>query len=165
LRQEETALTAELFDAEQRIRSVDREHLIIVDRDGTVVYEAAGGADSVQFPRPVARGRIVLHNHPNGSSFSRKDVQELFLSRALEFRLVTPAHRHWMRVPSSASLRPAQRRIAEVYFEEMEALREEMTRAGPTFDTAIVDREHLHRVWTRIAAEFGWNYGREEVMP
>ena len=53
------------------------EHLIAHDDDGFVSVYTHGGKSSVGFTPDQVEGKHVIHNHPNGSNFSKADLDNL----------------------------------------------------------------------------------------
>lgn len=53
------------------------EHLIAHDDDGFVSVYTHGGKNSVGFTPNQVEGKHVIHNHPNGSNFSKADLDNL----------------------------------------------------------------------------------------
>ena len=53
------------------------EHLIAHDDDGFVSVYTHGGKSSVGFTPNQVEGKHVIHNHPNGSNFSKADLDNL----------------------------------------------------------------------------------------
>lgn len=51
------------------------EHLIAVDSQGFTHTLNHGGTNSVSVSRSDARGKLVIHNHPNDGIFSRADLR------------------------------------------------------------------------------------------
>lgn len=63
--------------ANERIRGLDHEQMVIVGQDGYVLAAVDGGEHAVSVTANAARhikGNDVLHNHPNGSTLSPADV-------------------------------------------------------------------------------------------
>lgn len=56
------------------------EHLIAHDDDGFVSVYSHGGKHSVGFTEEQVNGKHVIHNHPNGSNFSKTDLMNLSTS-------------------------------------------------------------------------------------
>lgn len=54
-----------------------KEHLIAVDENGFTYALNHGQRDSVGYDRSEVVGKFVIHNHPNGSVFSRQDLRGL----------------------------------------------------------------------------------------
>lgn len=54
-----------------------KEHLIAVDENGFTYALNHGQRDSVGYDRSEVAGKFVIHNHPNGSVFSRQDLRGL----------------------------------------------------------------------------------------
>jgi hypothetical protein len=70
------------------------ENLLILDHTGGFVHEAAGNDDSVPFPvSSRLRGSFTIHNHPEGTPPSAKDLEHLVHHRFGFVRVVTPFSR------------------------------------------------------------------------
>ena len=156
-----------MADSEERIRAIEeqirdlmRERMLIVDAEGAVVLESQGREDAVFIPEPMARGRIVIHNQPNGTSFSRTDVRVLLSTGAAEFRVITAQYRYRLLLPPVQQWSEIEGIVNQVYFDELEVLAAQVRTTMLTAEEAA--REHLHRVWQRVAERLGWDYWREE---
>lgn len=57
--------------------SSKEEHLIAMDDDGFVSAYTHGGKSSVGYSPGQVAGKHVIHNHPNGSNFSKADLDGL----------------------------------------------------------------------------------------
>ena len=168
---------------EEEIKFNRFESAFAVDEAGNVVMDKAGEQFHVGFtPEEVERlraGRDVIftHNHPRGwehpadsplrggSSFSDMDVRFACQTELAEMRVVTPRHRYFVRpsargwsldfwdafVGTSYTLHEADVRR---HFRLLVA-RRQVTAEEAGSETA-------HMVWTRVAAEWGLTYGREQ---
>lgn len=155
-------------DAEQRLQAVEREigrhpreHAIVFDADGRILAHTEGTENTVYIPTVISRGRLVLHNHPNGESLSRKDVQTLLSVRAAEFRVVTDRYRFRLRTPRLVAWPEVERLVNAIHYEEMERLAEQVRASVRTSDEA--GELLFHHVWERVAGLLGWEYLREEL--
>lgn len=54
-----------------------KEHLIAVDENGFTYALNHGQTSAVGYSRNQVKGRLVIHNHPNDSVFSRGDLRNL----------------------------------------------------------------------------------------
>lgn len=70
-------------------RDSSREHGIEVDRNGFAYQYRHGGSSSIQISSR-ARGTLIVHNHPNNSSFSKADL--LSTSQSKNERGVVATH-------------------------------------------------------------------------
>lgn len=84
---------------EEAIRHKTVEHGVVMDEKGNVIWK---GTQYV--PRRVRYGadrtnRITIHNHPGGSSFSKKDLMNAANYNQLESRVVTEKYTYSIRRP------------------------------------------------------------------
>lgn len=145
---------------EAEIRHLMHERVYILDVDGTILFRSEGVERTVFIPDTVAHGRLALHNHPNGESFSRVDVQIFLPVRAAEFRVVTDRYRFRLQEGGTVQWQHVEELVGQLYFEELEiAVNRFRTGAAPLDEAS---RDILHRVWERVAGAYGWQYRREE---
>ena len=89
-----------LRSIENRTRNLKKEQLRVVDRDGNVVMQKQGGKHSVEFTRGEARdnfgGNVVIHNHPDGGTFSTPDLTS-FGYGSTEIRAAAPEGTYTLR--------------------------------------------------------------------
>lgn len=78
---------------ESRTRNLKKEQFRVVDRDGNVVMQKQGDANSVTYKVGEARdnfpGNITIHNHPSGGTFSSADLSDIGYG-ATEIRAAAP---------------------------------------------------------------------------
>ena len=67
--------TISVFEAAHK--NAGSEHLIAYDDNGFVSVYTHGGKHAVGFFPDEVAGKHVIHNHPSGSHFSMKDLQNL----------------------------------------------------------------------------------------
>lgn len=67
--------TVSVFEREHA--NSDTEHLIAYDDNGFVSTYTHGGKGAVGFTKEQVAGKHVIHNHPNGSHFSKTDLKNL----------------------------------------------------------------------------------------
>lgn len=78
------------------------ETAMVFDTDGNVVFKKKGARDEVSFTASEIKqmkGRVVTHNHPNGSGFSADDIAMLRRSKAAELRACTRGGTYVIRPP------------------------------------------------------------------
>jgi hypothetical protein len=157
-----------LTDAEQRIQAVERqirrhprEHAVVFDANGRVLSHTEGTENTVYIPSVISRGRVVIHNHPNGESLSRRDVRTLLSVQAEEFRVITDRYRFRLRVPRLVAWPEVEWLVNRIHYEEMERLAEQVRGSVRTADEA--GRLLFHQVWERVARLLEWEYLREEL--
>lgn len=77
---ESTAFRRSLAKAEAKIRYSDVEHLVVLDKDGNVLFSKDGEETQIALTRAeerLLRGADASHNHPGGTTFSPDDVETL----------------------------------------------------------------------------------------
>lgn len=83
----------ELTRIANRTRNLKKEQLRVVDAEGNVLITKKGDRGEVQFTVGEARdnftGNIVIHNHPDGGTFSSPDLRALGYG-AKEIRVAAP---------------------------------------------------------------------------
>ena len=168
---------------EEEIRGNRFESAFAVDGAGRVLLDKRGERFHVGFTQSEldrllgGRGVIFTHSHPRGwdhsvgsplhagSSFSDTDVRFACQVEVSEMRVVTPARRYFLR-PSAGGwslslwdtfLEPSCiHHLADVRREYQKLVmqkRMEPEEAGA---------RTMHETWTRVAAELGLTYGREQ---
>jgi SPP1 gp7 family putative phage head morphogenesis protein len=159
-----TPARAAMVSFEDRVRLLDRENGAAFDADGAVLLELFGTADALpttDAAMQAARGGSWTHNHPNGATFSLRDVETAGALQFVELRAVGPQFRHIL-LPGRAG------------WPDDVALAGQFVAAQPRA-RAIVDRmvredglnpqnataELLHQIWVAVARYFGLTYIRE----
>jgi hypothetical protein len=134
----------------------------VLDADGRVLVRRTGERALVDFSdlREVIRGRFVIHNHPQGNSFSESDVQLLLTFKAAEIRVATEQHAFVLPLPEGG-----------VEWEDVADLvgwiKRDLTAADVVAykvggaDPERLSMEFWHRVWTELSEVRGWGYRRE----
>ena len=90
-----------------KTRNLKKEQLRVVDDDGNVTFQMQGDKHSVNFTVGDARenfpGKITIHNHPDGGTFSADDLRTIGYG-AKEIRVAAPEGDYIMRnaVPKGA---------------------------------------------------------------
>jgi hypothetical protein len=152
---------------EDLIRHDSVESLYAFDVGGSIVFSKTGGQHDIQVSLlEVARLRdtVLTHNHPNGTSLSRHDLQVAAVGDLAEIRVVTADWRFSLRRPPDGwDLRYFRHLIEPAYHRLWEEVLQELLLAVnddriPGADAAAL---HLHEVWVRIASELGLQYRRE----
>jgi len=168
---------------EEQIKFNHFESAFAVDEAGKALMDKAGEQFHVGFTLEererlrAGLGVTFTHPHPrgwgyaegsplrSGSSFSDTDVRFACQTELAEMRVVTPKHRYFMRPPAQgwslgywdALLKPSDaQHEADVhrYFRLLLARKQATAEEAGT--------ETAHEIWTRIAAEWGLAYGREQ---
>lgn len=161
------ALRTAVLEHERRIRGLDHEEAVAIDRDGVVLLSKQGGGTSVSFSDAEMermRGAAVFtHNHPVGNSFSPEDVAMACTLEFGELRVVTAEWTHVLR-PTAAgwSAQDWTTRLSDAaqraFLEVTDEFRQALDRRRLTLDEA--NAEFWHRVWERVAEVEGLDYDR-----
>ncbi len=165
---------------EDGIRAQRFESAFFWDRQGSLILSRDGELTRVKFTdeeRVLLQGSFSTHNHPlgwnyserdprrAGNSFSENDVRAACYFSLAILRIVTPQLRYMMKPPPEGwdgdywekILRPTYCRIYQQTWDEFMAkvkARQMLSSvAGTTF---------LQEVWSRVAAQLGLKYSREE---
>lgn len=64
----------ELERAIRRVRGKRTEHVVVLDEEGVELWSGRGSRVEVGTPANVGANGTVIHNHPNGTSFSVQDI-------------------------------------------------------------------------------------------
>ena len=173
------ALKRAVSDAERTIHKQRYETSHAFDPDGNPLFTNDGGKDYV-YISPAAldkmRGKNVTftHNHPagwdfppsdprhNGNSFSWEDIDVAMTVNAKEIRAVTPTRVYTMKRPDMGWSRPATQKAYQAANTET---RVAFTKAiqGKQMTIAEAESQHIHKVWTDVAAHIGATYGYEDA--
>ena len=131
--------------------------------DGTVILQKVGLSDRIPFSLSElnqAAGSLFSHNHPDGLSFSRQDVQIAIAHRLVELRAVSPHWRHIMRPivswPSLAGIVAAIR--AETHRARSDV--HVMMQSGH-LSSRDCQWELQHQIWARVSRSLKFEYCRE----
>ena len=165
---------------EDEIRAQRFESAFFWDGRGNLLFSRDGELTRVKFTdeeRVLLQGSFSTHNHPlgwnyserdprrAGNSFSENDVRAACYFSLAILRIVTPQLRYMMKPPPAGwdgeywekTLGPTYRRIYQQTMDEfmakVQARQMLSSVAGTTFS---------HEVWSRVAAQLGLNYTREE---
>lgn len=141
-----------------------------VEYDG-IIWEKDGEQDHVRFNKEELRdlpGAVLLHNHPNCSSFSEADmhtactvyiremvVYGLYKNKWVVYRFRPPEGQPTFRPEDWKKIQPVYKRIDDALFGEYQAkcLSGEMTEVGAMY-------EHSDRSMKAMAEETGMRYER-----
>lgn len=78
-----------LYENERIISGNRYETAIVYNSDGSIAFKKKGNSDSVSFTSKEIKelnGKILTHNHPNGSNFSTADINMLRRGNLSEIR-------------------------------------------------------------------------------
>jgi hypothetical protein len=166
---EAKALDARLAEVESEIRSLDIEWLIALRVDGTEAIRKSGSRNEVplvQADVTAMTGCVVTHNHPDGKSFSEKDIALACGASVLEIRVVTPTWTFRMRPPPGGwSLITWLETIEPVFDYTYWDIKAEMERAikGGGMQDLDHDWEFWSELWQQVAAKCSLQYDEEPV--
>lgn len=85
--------------AEDEIRHLPRERVIVADKDGSILAKIDGESDHVQIPGDVIsviHDTLFTHNHPTGQSLSAEDVSLAVYANVKEMRATVPDGGAWV---------------------------------------------------------------------
>ncbi len=74
------------------IRDLPREHVRVFDPEGNERYRNSGTPDTVPIDLGSLPGNVAIHNHPNGTPPSLKDILVAMEGQALEIQVVSSLH-------------------------------------------------------------------------
>ena len=169
---------ATLREEEGRISGNDFETAVVVDHDGNVVFSKRGKGNYVSFNKAELDqmyGRSVTHNHPQGSSFSRDDINlcgnyGLKEIRAVGKNALGENVRYVAQVskPPGISASRFKAKVTRAYNQEKQrVLTEYVTRSRSGEWTSVhmldmADANLYHEVWEGVASKVDWlSYSRE----
>ena len=146
------------------------EGLFWRDKKGNVAYpDLSGDSSSVVFPpelvrflekRP-AKSVDCVHNHPRSSSFSPDDLIVMCDFESIDKMLVVGHNGIKYKVAIGAGDRPYPAEIKAIYEQvkwEYKGFYERMTAAG--FSEQAIWQAISHKITTRMAEKYGWEYER-----
>lgn len=81
----------------ESIRNRAREHVRVFDPEGNERYRASGEPDRVRVDISTLPGNVAIHNHPNGTPPSLRDILIASKGRPLEIQVVTGSHTYSVR--------------------------------------------------------------------
>lgn len=113
-------------------------------------------------PRDAIRGNIVVHNHPGGGSFSRRDVQVLLEQRAAQTRVVTLDWVYVLDRPVDTAWEDVED-LVTILIDEVDERHRDRIIAGE-LDPKEAERRRWHEIWEGVAEIRGWAYRRIRRM-
>ena len=144
------------------IRSQTFETSIIYNADGEVIAQGDGDEDSAELRVPwhaTITAYAQLHNHPDGSSFSPQDLDNVFLFPVAEMRVVTRDRTVTMRPGSSGwGSRTAYRRLVDDAYPRLVRTARLAETLGEDRWWAVSDG-----MWREVAPKLGWRYTVEDA--
>ena len=146
------------------------EGLFWRDKKGGVAYpDLSGDSSSVVFPpelvrflekRP-AKSVDCVHNHPRSSSFSSDDLIVMRNFESIDKMLVIGHNGIKYKISIGTGERPYRAEIRAIYEQikwEYKGFYERMTAAG--FSEQAIWQAISHKITTRMAKKYGWEYER-----
>ena len=146
------------------------EGLFWRDKKGNVAYpDLSGDSSSVAFPpelvrflekRP-AKSVDCVHNHPRSSSFSSDDLIVMRNFESIDKMLVIGHNGIKYKISIGTGERPYRAEIRAIYEQikwEYKGFYERMTAAG--FSEQAIWQAISHKITTRMAEKYGWEYER-----
>ena len=146
------------------------EGLFWRDKKGNVAYpDLSGDSSSVVFPpelvrflekRP-AKSVDCVHNHPRSSSFSSDDLIVMRNFESIDKMLVIGHNGIKYKISIGTGERPYRAEIRAIYEQikwEYKGFYERMTAAG--FSEQATWQAISHKITTRMAEKYGWEYER-----
>lgn len=146
------------------------EGLFWRDKKGDVAYpDLSGDSSSVVFPpelvrflekRP-AKSVDCVHNHPRSSSFSSDDLIVMRNFESIDKMLVIGHNGIKYKISIGTGERPYRAEIRAIYEQikwEYKGFYERMTAAG--FSEQAIWQAISHKITTRMAKKYGWEYER-----
>jgi len=146
------------------------EGLFWRDKKGGVAYpDLSGDSSSVVFPPELvrfleklpAKSVDCVHNHPRSSSFSPDDLIVMCDFESIDKMLVIGHNGIKYKVAIGAGDRPYPAEIKAIYEQvkwEYKGFYERMTAAG--FSEQAIWQAISHKITTRMAEKYGWEYER-----
>ena len=140
------------------------------DKKGDVAYpDLSGDSSSVVFPpelvrflekRP-AKSVDCVHNHPRSLSFSSDDLVVMRNFESIDKMLVIGHNGIKYKISIGTGERPYRAEIRAIYEQikwEYKGFYERMTAAG--FSEQAIWQAISHKITTRMAEKYGWEYER-----
>lgn len=107
-----------LLQTENKLRNFeDHEEFYIVDNEGNQVHHRAVEGNEIYLTdeeENLARGKTIVHNHPNGTSISFNDYCVAFCAKVKEIRVITKDKIYSLKLPDGLTQEQADK-IATSY--------------------------------------------------
>ena len=160
-------LVSQLVAVESTLKNLATEWVVVLDNDGTVLFNAQGDAVSVGLPKEEAAkfiGKTLTHYHPIVTSFSESDIAIAACYQLREIRAVDDECLYRMRPPTEGWDESQWQQKLRAVFEKVEAeqfgLFFDRLNAGEISQQEF-NRELYHAIWLRFAKETGAFYERQ----
>ena len=145
--------------AEVAVASQARETVIVLAAEGRSIYHGAGERDRVAVPRGVLPGSTVIHNHPDGGSLSRTDVQRMLEHKIAQMRVVASDAVYILDLPTDTEWHDVEELVTIIMDEVRERHRDLVLGGTITYEES--ERRRWHDIWTGVSEIRGWAYRRE----
>jgi len=157
-----------MHEIEYSIKNYPTENGFVFNIKGELLWnEDDGYEDSISVQEPyemgILKGSVFTHNHPNGKSFSPKDIDIMLFTEIKEIRAVSDKYVYVARKPIGFV---SENR--DNFFATMNKIAEEIERK--IFDAVknkkiTVDESHIihmHEVWMKMSEKTGLYYERRK---
>ncbi len=148
---------------ENSIRANSFETGAFFSASGLLITRKMGTANQVHFDQHEllgTKGSLFSHNHPDGLSFSRQDVEQAVDIDLIELRVVAPHCRYILQPngnwPTWLSIESALQRHAPAAHQDVVVLVQ-----SNCLSNGDVDKELQHRLWVLVANDLNLRYFRE----
>ena len=153
-------LNKKLLTIEQGKRSLDKEMLTIMSRDGKILKQILGQETSVKVKYPeLTRDNITTHNHPSNdvSYFSSADLETFIHNRVYETRVSTDKEVY--------SLKRAEERVNNRFpikyrIAVSNAVKKARSETTDNAEVHALTSEYVHKWMKRNAKKNGFTYKR-----
>ena len=157
----------------EEVPSSKVEFGVIYDKNGKMIYCKIGEVNGIGFEPEelkMVAGNIVVHNHPNFSSFSNEDIAFAFQHNPSEIRVSISNHGYYyLRVPQNIS-EETRRLFKDVEWVKAQrnALKDELhKKVDELFENGIIKRSMRnatlsHLVNQSLLDKYGIEYGFKE---
>lgn len=160
-----TPLKQAIVTTEDRIRHAEIEIGVFFSQEGRVISRRQGDVNSISFNKQellAAQKSYFTHNHPNGNTFSRSDIETASELELSEIRVVTKNLRFSMSTNSRGwpSKTDLQKALDELNTKANDVVKNMINtdEVHPKFATV----EKNHQLWLLVANKFGLLYTREK---
>jgi len=133
------------------------------DVNGNLITKKAGTANQVRFDPHELVGvtrSLFTHNHPDGLSFSRQDVEQAVQLDLIELRAVTSYCRY---ILFPDAVWPAWPLIEQALQQHVASAYQEVNAMVQTCQLSFnhIDKELQHRLWVLVSHDLNLHYIRE----
>jgi hypothetical protein len=131
--------------------------------DGSLITKKVGTATHVHFDKHEltdTAGSLFTHNHPNGFSFSREDLEQAIDIGLVELRAVTDYCRYILHPKGNW---PTFDKIEQGLLQHAPAALQEVQTMAQScqLSNSDTDKEIQHRLWVLVSNDLNLHYERE----